>query len=168
MYAVDTGFGQLKGTLRQDSRVVNLERTNLSDPSLRLLQPVPVLATCDLSYLSLRDAMPLYRQILRGGGDIIALVKPLFEVDDPEARRSGLIPEGAYAPMLVQLTDHLNSLNGMAVLDVCASPMTGNAGTIEFFLHVRTGTDAAASGLGEKITSSVHQALQTRPLRRRP
>ena len=71
VYAVDVGFGQLTGALRQNPRVVNRERTNLSDESLLSLDPRPTLGTCDLSYLSLTKAVPYYDNILHGNGELI-------------------------------------------------------------------------------------------------
>lgn len=161
VYAVDVGHGQLTGALRQNPRVVNLERTNLADDSLLDLSPQPEFATCDLSYLSLKEAVPLYRRILHGEGELVALAKPLFEIDDAQARRSGQIAASAYAPMLEELVRDLNSQDGTRVMDICASPVTGNAGTVEFFLHILFGGDAAPTELAAAITASVREALDT-------
>lgn len=160
VYAVDAGFGQLTGFLRQNEKVRNLEKTNLSDPVLLSLEPQPMIATCDLSYLSLKDAVPLYRDILHNQGELIALVKPLFEIDDPQARRSGQIPAAAFEPLLMELSSHLNSLSGVRVCAVCASPVTGNAGTIEFFFHILFGAMNEKFDLNESIKRSVAEALQ--------
>ena len=103
VYAVDVGYGQLMGTLRQDERVRNLERTNIGDSCLHSLEPCPDLGSCDLSYLSLRKGVPLFARAMHQGGDLICLVKPLFEVEDAESRRSGIIQPGAYAPLLKQM-----------------------------------------------------------------
>ena len=62
VYAVDVGFGQLHGSLRQNPAVVNLERTNISDEKLLALSPRPDLGTVDLSYLSLRKGIPAFRR----------------------------------------------------------------------------------------------------------
>ena len=161
VYAVDAGFGQLTGTLRQDPRVVNLEKTNISDPSLLELNPRPDFASCDLSYLSLRKAIPAYLEILHGQGDIAALVKPLFEVDDAKARRSGVLKDTAYEPLLQSLIINLNSLEGVFVRNVCESPVKGNHGTLEFFLHIRLGIKCDLVSLDEEISVSVHRALLT-------
>jgi len=155
VYAVDVGFGQLLGSLRQNPRVVNLERTNLSSPSLLALDPRPGLATCDLSYLSLREAVPVYRDILGWEGELICLVKPLFEVDDALARRTGQIAPDAYAPMLRDLAAYLNSRPGVRVMDVCLSPVTGHAGTVEFFFHVVFSSLLEAPALDAAIDRSV-------------
>jgi 23S rRNA (cytidine1920-2'-O)/16S rRNA (cytidine1409-2'-O)-methyltransferase len=95
VYAVDAGYGQLHGTLRNHPAVVNLERTNIGDPSLLKLNPPPTLGTVDLSYLSLRKAVPIFASILGGRGELLCLVKPLFEIEDPQARRKGAVPEDA-------------------------------------------------------------------------
>lgn len=139
VYAVDVGFGQLMGRLRQDERVVNLEKTNISDERLRALSPRPDLGTVDLSYLSLRKAIPYFSAILHGEGELICLVKPLFEIDSAEARRTGVIAEEAYAPLLFDLVRDVNRMPGAAVQNVTHSSVTGNAGTREFFLHVLLG-----------------------------
>ncbi len=159
VYAVDVGFGQLLGSLRQNPKVVNLERTNLSAPELLSLDPRPAFATCDLSYLSLREAVPIYQQIMGGQGTLLCLVKPLFEVDDAQARRTGQIDEGAYAPMLRDLAAYLNGLPGVRVMDVCLSPVTGHAGTVEFFFYVLFGASGAGPDLDEAIAKSVAAAV---------
>ncbi|MBR1585325.1 MAG: TlyA family RNA methyltransferase [Clostridia bacterium] len=136
VYAVDVGFGQLMGRLRQDARVVNLEKTNVSDAKLLTLEPRPMFGTVDVSYLSLRKAIPYFSAILHGEGELCCLVKPLFEIDDAEARRTGVIADDQYAPLLRALIDDVNALPGASVRAVTHSPVTGNAGTREFFLHV--------------------------------
>lgn len=135
VYAVDVGYGQLAGSLRANPAVVNLERTNLGDDTLLALDPPPTLGTVDLSYLSLRKAAPLFARIQRGKGDLLCLVKPLFEIDDAVARRTGIIAEGAYVPLLVSLAGAL-AQDGFAVCGITNSPVTGNNGTLEFFLHL--------------------------------
>ncbi len=146
VYAVDVGFGQLAGRLRAHPAVVNLERTNIGDASLLALEPPPTLGTVDLSYLSLRKAVPLFARILRGQGDLLCLVKPLFEIDDASARRSGVIDPEAYQPLLESLADDF--ARAYAVRGIVQSPVTGNNGTLEFFLWLsldaRGGLDAAA------------------------
>ena len=137
VYAVDVGWGQLVGRLRQDSRVVNCEKTNISDPRLLDLSPRPDFGTVDVSYLSLRKAVPYFAEILHGRGDLVCLVKPLFEIDDAESRRTGVIARDRYVPLLRELAADLNRLPGAGCVNVTHSPVTGNAGTREFFFHVK-------------------------------
>lgn len=163
VYAVDVGYGQLTGALRQNRQVVNLEKTNISSPILLSLDPRPVFATCDLSYLSLRNAVPVYREILKGEGEMLALVKPLFEIDDPAARRSGQIDKNAYEPLLLDLCGAFNRLKGTRVMNVCESPVTGNNGTLEFFFYLVFGGDQKAPDLRHAISRSAKTALLLTP-----
>src|SRR5712691_9338213 len=81
VYAVEVGYGQLVGRLQQHPRVRNIERTNLGDLHPAQLDPRPTLISLDLSYLSLTQALPLAAPLLTPGGRILALFKPLFEVE---------------------------------------------------------------------------------------
>lgn len=159
VYAVDVGFGQLMGSLRQDPRVVNLERTNIGDARLLSLSPRPHLGTVDLSYLSLTSAIPQFAAILGRQGMLLCLVKPLFETDDHVARRAGVLAEDAYAPLLRGLISRINAMDGCTVQAVCHSPVTGNQGTVEFFLQVLLGGEQAAPDLEADIAGSVQAAL---------
>lgn len=159
VYAVDVGFGQLMGKLRQDSRVVNLEKTNISDESLLTLAPRPDLGTVDVSYLSLRKAIPYFAAVLHGEGELCCLVKPLFEIDDARARRTGVIREEQYAPLLKDLIRDVNDLPGTWAADVTHSPVTGNSGTREFFLHVMLGRQGPAIP-PERVEQAVQRARE--------
>lgn len=147
VYAVEVGFGQLAGSLAQNPKVVNLERTNIGDSALLSLSPVPTLGTVDLSYLSLVKAVPQFRALMQGRGELVCLVKPLFEVDDPQARRTGALGEGDYGPLLLGLMEALSAQESTRVLGVTHSPVTGTGGTVEFFLHLGFGDLGEAGGL---------------------
>ena len=159
VYAVDVGYGQLMGSLRQDSRVVNLERTNISDEKLLSLDPRPTLGTVDLSYLSLRKGIPAFAEVLGYAGELLCLVKPLFEVEDSEARRTGVLPEDAYLPILTDLIRDVNAWTWAAAVGVTHSPVTGNTGTREFFLHVRLGEGQTPPDLESAAEEAVGRAL---------
>ncbi|MBE5778863.1 MAG: TlyA family rRNA (cytidine-2'-O)-methyltransferase [Clostridiales bacterium] len=159
VYAVEVGFGQLAGKLQQNPAVVNLEKTNLGDEKLLSLDPRPDLGSMDLSYLSIEKAAPLYRAIMGGKGEVLCLVKPLFEVEDAEARRTGEIRPDQYLPVLEKLIAVLNSQEGTSVRNVTYSPVTGNNGTHEFFLHVVFGDDSPAPDLAEKAAACVEKVL---------
>ena len=161
VYAVDVGFGQLMGSLRQDPHVVNLEKTNISDEKLLSLDPKPTLGSVDLSYLSLRKGIPAFAAILKEEGELMCLVKPLFETEDAAARRSGVLPDDAYEGVLNDLIRDVNDLPYAQAVNVTHSPVTGNAGTREFFLHVRLGRDKGpAVDLAPKARQAVEHALQ--------
>lgn len=141
VYAVDAGHGMLAGKLQNDPRVSNMERTNLADEKLKTLSPRPSLVTLDLSYLSLVTAYPLVCDILEEGGEAILLVKPIFETEDAAIRRSGEIND---ASALTDVFSRLFAFFGAAgagIFGVIASPVRGNTGVVEFFLHVRPGVE---------------------------
>lgn len=166
VYAVDAGYGQLMGSLRQDARVINLERTNIADPSLLRLDPCPTLGTCDLSYLSLKVGIPHFIAALHRKGELVCLVKPLFETNDAQACRSGRLDNAAYAPILRSLIDYVNSLEGACVTALTHSPVTGNAGSREFFIRVTLGKGLPATISDIDIESCVAQAIQVSPFKK--
>lgn len=136
VYAVDVGYGQLAGKLRIDPRVVNMEKVNISDVIPNSLNPKPTLATIDLSYLSLKKAIPLFAGILNNQGELICLVKPLFEVEDSNIRRTGHIDDvNIYKEILIDLFQYINKI-GYKVIGITNSHVTGNKGTREFFLRI--------------------------------
>ena len=161
VYAVDVGFGQLMGSLRQNPVVVNLEKTNISDEKLLHLDPKPDLGSVDLSYLSLRKGIPAFAEILRYEGELMCLVKPLFEVEDAEARRSGVLPDDAYENVLLDLIRDVNALPYARAVNVTHSPVTGNAGTREFFLHVVLSKNPGEiRDLTQEVRAAVERVLQ--------
>jgi 23S rRNA (cytidine1920-2'-O)/16S rRNA (cytidine1409-2'-O)-methyltransferase len=131
VYAVDVGHGQLLGSLRQDSRVVNLEATNLADLDPRLV-PEPVdFVTVDLSFVSLARALPqVDGAILAAGAELVALVKPMFELGLPQPPESSAQLEQAVRRAVAGV-----ELAGWRVLESMRSPVLGGRGAVEFFVH---------------------------------
>jgi len=166
VYAVEVGFGQLAGSLSQDERVVNLEKTNLGDEKLLSLDPVPTLGSVDLSYLSLVKAVPQYRAIMKDQGELMCLVKPLFETDDPNARRTGEIDPASFPSLLRHLCDTLDQQEKTHAVSVTYSPVTGNNGTHEFFLHVRFGEGDYPQVTDEAIQQAVEHVLALQKYRK--
>jgi 23S rRNA (cytidine1920-2'-O)/16S rRNA (cytidine1409-2'-O)-methyltransferase len=141
VYAVEAGYGQLLGRLRAHPRVRNLERTNLGDPALAALDPRPTLLTLDLSYLSLTKALPLAAGILAPAGEVLALLKPLFEVESAEARRSGQIADpGLLVAALGQVLG-AGAAAGLTPLGVVKLALRPRHGVSEFFVYLARGRD---------------------------
>lgn len=159
VYAVEVGFGQLAGSLNQNPRVVNLEKTNLGDERLLTLEPSPDLGSVDLSYLSLEKAVPQFRAVMGGRGELLCLVKPLFETESAAARRTGELDPAEYLPLLRRIIGALNDQERTMVLGVTHSHVTGNNGTHEFFLHVGFGREGNAPLLDGAAAEAVERAL---------
>jgi 23S rRNA (cytidine1920-2'-O)/16S rRNA (cytidine1409-2'-O)-methyltransferase len=135
VYAVDAGHGQLLGSLRQDARVVNLESTNLANLTRDVVPDALGTITLDLSYLSLAKAVPQLESLLiEVAADLIALVKPMFELGLPSA------PSGRDA-LVRALAAGSGALeqNGWSVVGWMDSPVTGAKGAPELLLHGRRG-----------------------------
>lgn len=159
VYAVDVGYGQLLGRLRQDPRVVNLERTNLGAVGRHCLDPLPSVVTLDLSYLPLAEAWRLVARWLPEGADVISLVKPLFEVDDAVARRSGvLVGPAPYRNLLSRLVATCGDMRWSAC-GVAASPIQGHAGTLEFLLYARASSGLASACAAAEIEHVVQNGM---------
>jgi 23S rRNA (cytidine1920-2'-O)/16S rRNA (cytidine1409-2'-O)-methyltransferase len=133
VYAVDAGFGQLRGELRQDPRVVTLERTNLGDLTPDLVPEAVGVVTLDLSYLSLTDAVPQLDRIrLTAGADLVALVKPMFELalSEPPTDDERLMAAVAAARAGIEAA-------GWTTVGDMESPVRGARGAVEFLVHAR-------------------------------
>ena len=142
VYAVEVGYGQLIGRLRADPRVRNLERTNLSDVNPAILQPLPTLITLDLSYLSLTKALPIASALLASEGQILALVKPLFEVESSTARRTGHIDDPSLLVTALQHVIQAGIQCGLTVQGVIKLALQPQHGVHEFFVAFKQGSDA--------------------------
>jgi len=135
VFAVDVGFGQLRGDLRNDARVVNLERTNLADVG-RELPPEAVIdvVTMDLSYLSVARAVPQLRSLVfASDANMVALVKPMFELglatsptDEAELHRA-----------LAHAEAGVRASGTWHVIGTIPSPVRGRGGAREWLLHAR-------------------------------
>ena len=143
VYAVDAGHGELAGKLLIDERVVNMERTNISDDSLKILNPKPELITLDLSYLSLKTAVVESKSILKKEGVIVALVKPIVEADSSEIKRSGNINQHEIILNVLNDLCGFFILNDFKLIGLTHSPIRGNNDAIEYFVCLRCGGDAS-------------------------
>ena len=138
VYAVDVGFGQLLGSLRQHPDVVNLERTNLADLNPELVPEAIDIVTADLSYISLARAVPQLngRIMFSAGAELLAVVKPQFELGlakpPSEARELAKAVRAASAGV---------EQAGWTVAGTKESPVRGGRGAVEFLLHARRRDD---------------------------
>ena len=143
VYAVEVGYGQLVGSLRADARVRNLERTNLSDLVSSDLDPPPSLVTLDLSYLSLTKALPIAAALVEPEGYVLALLKPLFEVESPEARRSGQIDDPALLVTALCRVLEAGTGTGLVPLGAAKLALKPRHGVTEFFICFVRSTNQA-------------------------
>jgi 23S rRNA (cytidine1920-2'-O)/16S rRNA (cytidine1409-2'-O)-methyltransferase len=135
--AVDVGYGQFAWGLRQDPRVTLLERTNIRRLDSAALPARPELAVIDVSFISLRLVLPVVRDALCPGGDVVALVKPQFEVGKGQVGSGGVVRDAALQGAAVGGVRAAALGLGLDLVGECESPILGSKGNREFFLALR-------------------------------
>lgn len=151
VYAVDVGHGQLDLRVRDDSRVVVLEKTNA-----RFLEalPEPVgLVVIDVSFISLGLIFPVAARLLKPGGRCVPLIKPQFEAGRDEIGKGGVVRDSSIHRLVLERTVALATDNGFGLQGLVASPLQGPAGNIEFLANLVLGEPSAA------VEGQVDQAM---------
>lgn len=138
--AVDVGYGQLAWKLRDDDRVVNLERTNIRYLTAEQLDIIPDLAVIDASFISLDKVLPATLSLLAPCSDVVALIKPQFEVGKGNVGKGGVVRDPQQHLQVVEKIKALAKKLGCQVLDACESPVLGPKGNREFLIHLRMET----------------------------
>jgi 23S rRNA (cytidine1920-2'-O)/16S rRNA (cytidine1409-2'-O)-methyltransferase len=137
-YALDVGYNQLAWKLRQDERVVVMERTNF-----RYVKPedlangLPDFASIDVSFISLRLILPVLKTLLVAGSNVVALVKPQFEAGREQVGKKGIVRDPKVHEAVLERIIKFALDEGYDVLDLSFSPITGGDGNIEFLLHLQ-------------------------------
>jgi 23S rRNA (cytidine1920-2'-O)/16S rRNA (cytidine1409-2'-O)-methyltransferase len=142
--AVDVGYGQFDWRLRQDERVTLLERTNARNLAASDLPFRPDLAVIDVSFISLRLILPAVVRVLREGGEVVALVKPQFEVGRGQVGKGGVVRDPELHESAVRAVCEAARNLGFEVVAECRSPLLGPKGNVEFLVHLRLAPSPAA------------------------
>src|SRR5512136_114673 len=149
VYAIDVGYGQLDWKLRNDARVVVMDRTNA-----RYVESLPEpigLAVVDASFISLRLILPAVLKWLRAEAHIIALVKPQFEAGRGRVGKGGVVRDPqVHADVLRSIAQAAQDL-GCSAIDLMRSPIEGPAGNVEFLIWLRPGAHHTVQPMDELI-----------------
>ncbi len=137
--ALDVGHGQLDWTLRNDPRVIVLERVNARTLTPAALPHLVDLVTIDVSFISLRLVLPPVPSLMRADGDVIALVKPQFEAGRDEVGPKGIVRDPAVHERVVAEVGEAAAAAGLRRVAAIASPIAGATGNQEFLVHFRVG-----------------------------
>jgi 23S rRNA (cytidine1920-2'-O)/16S rRNA (cytidine1409-2'-O)-methyltransferase len=145
---VDVGYGQLDPIVRNDARVVVLERSNLRTLPPEAIPEAIDLATLDLSFISLTLVLPKILEFLGPGGEILALVKPQFEVGKERVGKGGVVRDPALQKEAVDKVAQAARRLGLWVSEAFPSPLKGPKGNQEYFLWVRVSAgEGGAAGI---------------------
>ena len=137
VYAIDVGYGQLDWKLRNDHRVVVIERVNARYLKLGDLPEVVDLATIDVSFISLDKIIPAVKKLISLDGFIIALIKPQFEAGPEKVGRGGIVRDPSVHREVINKVEEMVEREGLTKLDLIESPIQGADGNREFLIHLK-------------------------------
>ncbi|PPA71364.1 TlyA family RNA methyltransferase [Jeotgalibacillus proteolyticus] len=166
-YAVDVGSNQLAWKLRQDERVVVMEKTNFRylTPD-KLSKGLPNFASIDVSFISLRIILPVLKTLLEDNSEVVALVKPQFEAGRDQVGKKGIVREASIHEEVLSRIVRFAQDEGYRISGVTHSPITGGDGNIEFLLHLTFTTskqeDSISSPDVQGIVKAAHSELKSK------
>ena len=158
VFAIDVGYGQLAWSLRQDERVVNMERTNV-----RNVTPVDIgelldLASIDVAFISLEKVLPAVIGILKAQGEIVALIKPQFEAGKEKVGKKGVVRDPAvHQEVIFKVLSEAKEL-GLTPTALTYSPVKGPEGNIEYLVWLLKGAENAEEVPDELVVETVKAA----------
>ena len=145
VYAVDVGHGQLAWKLRNDSRVICMEKTNIRYVTPEQI-PEPIdFASIDVSFISLTKVLGPVKALLRDGGRIVCLIKPQFEAGREKVGKKGVVREKSVHLEVIRMVMDFACASGFQILTLEYSPIRGPEGNIEYLLYLQSGGDVPAS-----------------------
>jgi 23S rRNA (cytidine1920-2'-O)/16S rRNA (cytidine1409-2'-O)-methyltransferase len=163
VYAVDVGNGQLAWKLRQDERVICMEKTNIRYVTREQLEEPVEFASIDVAFISLTKVLEPVKQLLTPDGQVVALIKPQFEAGREQVGKKGVVRDKAvHLEVIERVIAYAQSI-GFEVLNLEFSPIKGPEGNIEYLVHLKNleeGTAAVSEVIDPKaIVEQAHQTL---------
>ncbi len=161
VYSVDVGHGQLDWKLRNDPRVVCMEKTNIRYVTREDIDDVLDFASIDVSFISLTKVLLPVRELLRDGGEVVCLIKPQFEAGREKVGKKGVVRDiNVHLEVIDMVIEYAHSI-GFSILNLEFSPIKGPEGNIEYLLHIRKSDEAViADNVDPKyITAQAHELL---------
>ncbi|SES70688.1 23S rRNA (cytidine1920-2'-O)/16S rRNA (cytidine1409-2'-O)-methyltransferase [Natronincola peptidivorans] len=136
VYAIDVGYGQLDWKLRQDPRVVVMERTNIRYVESKDIEELGDFASIDVSFISLRLVLPVMKKLLKPSSNIVALIKPQFEAGREKVGKKGVVKDIAtHKEVVKDILTFTKSLD-LKIIGFSYSPIKGPEGNIEYLLYI--------------------------------
>ena len=159
VYAVDVGYGQLAWKLRNDERVINLERTNLRYVTEEQIPELLDIAVMDVSFISVKLVLPAVQRLLKPDADIVCLIKPQFEAGREDVGKKGVVRDAAVHERV--LRDFLEAAPGLgySVMGLDYSPVRGPEGNIEYLAYLKKGAFEAPIPDAAEIVAASHREL---------
>ena len=161
VYAIDVGYGQLAWKLRNDERVVNMERTNVRYLEADSLPEQVDAATIDVAFISLDKILPAVHKILKPEGFVVALIKPQFEAGREKVGKKGVVRDPKVHLEVIQTVLQTAMDLGFSILDLEYSPIKGPEGNIEYLVHLKKSQEGenSAEVNAEAVVEAAHGEL---------
>lgn len=137
VYSVDVGYGQLDWKLRNDPRVVCMEKTNIRYVTPEDLEEKADFSSIDVSFISLTKVLPPVYELLKDQGQVVCLIKPQFEAGREKVGKKGVVRDPAVHREVIEKVTAFASETGFALLNLEYSPIKGPEGNIEYLLHLQ-------------------------------
>ncbi|MBO4411781.1 MAG: TlyA family RNA methyltransferase [Lachnospiraceae bacterium] len=139
VYAVDVGYGQLDWKLRNDPRVINLEKTNARYLTRNEIPEALDFLSIDVSFISLEKILPSIRPLLKDGGTLVSLIKPQFEAGREKVGKKGVVRDPAVHEEVLERVTAFMKDAGFTILGLSYSPIRGPEGNIEYLAYLKNG-----------------------------
>lgn len=137
VYCIDVGYGQLDWKLRNDERVVNMEKCNVRYLDIDSIGRDVDFISIDVSFISLKLIFPVATQLLKQSGSLVCLVKPQFEAGREQVGKKGIVRDPAVHRQVIENVIEYGKANGLYVHGLTFSPVTGTKGNIEYLLYMQ-------------------------------
>lgn len=160
VYAVDVGYGQLDWKIRQDPRVLVMERTNIRRVDPQEFPEKMNMAVIDVSFISLALVLPVVAQLLDDRGEVVALVKPQFEAGREQVGKKGVVKDASVHLQVLERVAGAAHQAGLEPIDACYSPIKGPNGNIEYFIYLRKSADALGGIDFGNLVREAHDRLR--------
>lgn len=159
VYSIDVGYGQLAWSLRQDERVVNMERTNIRYISSEQVPEPLDIAVMDLSFISIKLVLPAVCALLKEGADIMCLIKPQFEAGREDVGKKGVVRDKAVHLSVIESVLQFAASAGLTVIGLDYSPIKGPEGNREYLCYMKKGSFDAPEIDARAVVEASHECL---------
>lgn len=159
VYAVDVGYGQLAWKLRNDERVINLERTNLRYVTEEQIPELLDIAVMDVSFISIKLVLPAVKNLLKDGAELVCLIKPQFEAGRDEVGKKGVVRDLKVHESVVRSILDFAPTIGLSVLGLDYSPIKGPEGNIEYICYMKNTASVNAEIDVSSVINASHEVL---------
>ncbi|KXZ39647.1 23S rRNA (cytidine1920-2'-O)/16S rRNA (cytidine1409-2'-O)-methyltransferase [Alkalithermobacter thermoalcaliphilus JW-YL-7 = DSM 7308] len=162
VFSIDVGYGQLAWKLRQDDRVICMERTNIRHVKIEDIGEFADFASIDVSFISLKLVLPNVRDLIKEEGEIVALIKPQFEAGKEKVGKKGVVRDKQTHIDVVEEILSFAIKEGFSVLNLDYSPIKGPEGNIEYLMHIKKSnehTDINYKDIVLTVVNNSHEKL---------